>query len=382
MNRPMKNKKTPTSKHLIMNRFLTIAIIGTFLVASAQTMVAQKKLQPGFDKEEYTETLRMASSFASDSFTMASKIEEPIHFQRAYRSPVMGLENRWDLWISNDSVAAISIRGSVAKALSWMANFYAGMVPAQGSLTLQDTIHYKLTDNQAAAVHAGWLTATLFLAADILPKIDSCHNAGIKDFIVTGHSQGGAISFILTALLYQKQEEGIIPADIRFKTYCSAAPKPGNTQFAYEYENMTRGGWAYNVVNAVDWVPETPLTVQTLNDFVPNNPFTEVKKMISQQKKMSARIKYRYLYSQLANPTFRSERRIEKYLGKSIGKMVEAQVKNFNQPEYFRSACYMRTGNTIILKPNELYFNTFPSISDDKFKHHMFNAYKFLIDHH
>ena len=154
----------------------------------------------------------------------------------------MGLENRWDLWISSDSVAAISIRGSVAKALSWMANFYAGMVPAQGSLTLGDTIRYKLTDNQAAAVHAGWLTSTLFLAADILPKIDSCHNAGIKDFIVTGHSQGGAISFILTTLLYQKQEENKIPADIRFKTYCSAAPKPGNTQFAYEYENMTRGG--------------------------------------------------------------------------------------------------------------------------------------------
>ena len=365
-----------------MNRLFSIVMVWVVALALAQTMTAQRKLHPGFDKEEYTEMLRMASSFASDSFSIASKIEEPLYFQRVYRSPVMGLENRWDLWISSDSVAAISIRGSVAKALSWTANFYAGMVPAQGSLTLTDTVHYKLTENPTAAVHAGWLTATLFLTKDILPKIDSCHQVGITDFIVTGHSQGGAISFLLTALLHQMQQDGTLPADIRLKTYCSAAPKPGNTQFAYEYENMTRGGWAYNVVNSVDWVPETPLSVQTMDDFSPNNPFTEVKKMIRQQKKLSSRIKYRYLYSQLANPTFRSGRRLKKYLGNSVGKMVEAQVKNFSQPQYFGSACYMRAGNTIVLKPEPAYFESYPAVSNDNFKHHMFNAYKFLMDHY
>lgn len=361
---------------LHLTRIILAWIIPLTIVVPA---TAQKRIQPGFDKEEYTEMLRMASSFASDSFSMARKIEEPIHFRHAYRSPVMGLENCWDLWISGDTVAAISIRGSVAKPLSWMANFYAGMVPAQGTMTLGDTIAYKLTDNPGAAVHAGWLTSCLFLYADILPRIDSCHRVGIKDFIITGHSQGGAISYLMTALLRQKQIDGVIPADIQMKTYCSAAPKPGNTQFAYEYEDMTRGGWAFNVISSVDWVPETPLSVQTLKDFVPNNPFSEAKKMIRQQK-MGTRIKYNFLYSQLDKPTSRSERRLEKYLGKSIGKMVEAQVKNFNQPEYFKSACYMRTGNTIILKPDAHYFNLFPSITDDKFKHHMFDAYKLLID--
>ncbi len=363
-----------------MNRLLTVIITGLTMICLHGSIGAQTKLRPGFDKEEYTEMLRMASSFASDSFSMASKIEEPIHFQHVYRSPVMGLENCWDLWISGDSVAAISIRGSVSKALSWIGNFYAGMVPAQGILTLKDTIAYKLTDNQEAAVHAGWLTSTLFLTNDILTKIDSCHRAGINDFFVTGHSQGGAISFILTALLYQRQKEGALPSDIRFKTYSSAAPKPGNTQFAYEYETMTRGGWAFNVVNPVDWVPETPLSVQTLDDFTPNNPFTEVKSMIRQQKKLSDRIKFKFLYAQLAKPTYRSERRLEKYLGKTIGNMIEEQVEHFSQPGYFKSACYMRTGNTIVLIPNDQYFESYPHISPDKFKHHMFNAYKFLID--
>lgn len=363
-----------------MNRIIILIFFATSMLCGINDVSAQKKLHAGFDKEEYTEMLRMASSFASDSFTMACKIEEPLHFQRIYRSPVIGLENCWDLWISNDSVAAISIRGSVSKALSWMGNFYAGMVSAQGNLMIKDTIAYKLTSNPGAAVHAGWLTSSLFLSEDILSKIDSCRMTGIKDFIITGHSQGGAISYIITALLYQKQKDGFIPSDIRFKTYCSAAPKPGNTQFAYEYEALTGNGWSFNVVNPVDWVPETPLSIQTLDDFTSNNPFTEVKTMIRQQKKLSTRIKFKFLYSQLAKPTYRSERRLEKYLGRTLGQMIEEQVNSFSQPNYFKSACYMRTGSTIVLKPDEKYFESYPSVSPDKFKHHMFNAYKFLID--
>ena len=60
--------------------------------------------------------------------------------------------------------------------------------------------------------------------------------------------------------------------------------------------------------------------------------------------------------------------------------MIEEQVEHFSQPGYFKCACYMRTGNTIVLIPNDQYFESYPHISPDKFKHHMFNAYKFLID--
>lgn len=349
------------------------------LIFSVLLVNAQSKLKPGFHKDEYIETLRMASSFADDDYSRTTKIESPANFEHKYRSPIVGLENCWDLWISGDSVAAISIRGSVPKALSWSANYYAGMVPASGVMVVGDSVEYKLTDNKAAAVHTGWLAASLFLYKDMKPRIDSLYRAGIRDFIVAGHSQGGAICYIMTALLRQLQIDGKLPADIQFKSYASAAPKPGNTQFAYEYENMTRGGWAYNVISAIDWVPETPLSVQTLNDFVPNSPFSEAEKMIKEQK-MGDRIKYRFLYSQLKNPTNRSNRRLKKYLGKSVGKMVENEVEGFKQPKYFDSACYMRTGTIVVLIPNEDYYGKFSAISEDKFIHHMYNAYRFLID--
>ncbi len=57
--------------------------------------------------------------------------------------------------------------------------------------------------------------------------------AGIRNFYLLGHSQGAAINFLVTAHLRHLQKTGRIPADVRFKSYRSAAPKPGNLYFAY-----------------------------------------------------------------------------------------------------------------------------------------------------
>jgi hypothetical protein len=141
-----------------------------------------------------------------------------------------------------------------------LENLYAAMVPANGKLILDnaDTFNYCLAPGNKAAVHVGWLIGTAFLSKDIVPKIDSLYKSGIKDLLLMGHSQGGAINYLLTAYLYSLQKQNILPGDIRFKTYCSAAPKPGNLFFAYYFESITENGWAFNVVNSADWVPETP----------------------------------------------------------------------------------------------------------------------------
>ncbi|MEO6833308.1 MAG: lipase family protein [Chitinophagaceae bacterium] len=350
-----------------------------FLIFYSLSPLNAQALKPGFNKAEYLELLKVN---AKCTYLVPFKsIPNPEKFRLCYRSPIVALDNAWELWTSGENVAAISIRGTTEKTESWLANFYAAMVPAKGQLILgeKDTFRYELADNPKAAVHAGWLVATAFLSKTILPQIDSCYRAGIKNYYIIGHSQGGAISYLLTAYLYHLQLLGKLPKDIRFKTYCSAGPKPGNLFFAYDYEASTQEGWAYNVVNSDDWVPEAPVSVQTFSDFPEVNPFRYVRTAIKAQK-FPKNIVFRYLYNRLDKPTRRAQRNFEKYLGKVMGRYVVKALKGFETPAYYPSDNFVRTGNYVVLKGDADYYKHFPLDKKKIFQHHMFDAYYYLAE--
>ena len=283
---------------------------------------AQGILKPGFDKRIYQEFLRLHAGIY-DTMGVA-KLPPPTFSKLVYRSPTVGLDNRWDLWKTKEGLLIINLRGTTKSDVGWLENLYAAMVPATGELKLTKdfTFKYKLANNPRATVHVGFLIGVAFLSGDILNKIDSCYKSGSKDFLIAGHSQGGALSFLLTAYLHQLQNDHHIPTDIRFKTFASAAPKTGNSYFAYEYENLAAGGWAFNIVNAVDWVPETPFSVQTIADFNTANPFYDVDKIVKKQK-FFARIAIRHGYKQLRKPSERAQRNYKKYLGGFVEKLVK-----------------------------------------------------------
>jgi Lipase (class 3) len=363
-----------------MNRLkYVVFLITSFLLIHAGLLKSQNhELQSGFDKAEYREMLKMAVCVA-DTPWMNSKLV-PEDFRLIYRSPVTGLDNRWDLWTDDGNIAVISIRGTTEKSESWLENFYSAMVPAKGSLNLtkDKTFTYNLSDHPRAAVHVGWLMATGFMAQDILYRIDSCYRKGIWDFIITGHSQGGGISYLLTAYLINLQKSGDLPPDIRFKTYCSAAPKPGNLYFAYDYEHMTAGGWAFNVVNSADWVPETPLSIQTIQDFNTVNPFTNAKKAIKKQS-FPKRIVMNYAYGKLERPTRRAVKNYRKYLGEVAGSYVKNYLSEYQAPGYLLTNNYVRTGTTIVLYADDEYFKQYPDNPEKIFIHHMAGPYLYLL---
>lgn len=358
-------------KKMIKTACLFFVLLLSNWLGSAQT------LHPGFDKEEYLELLRVNAKCSNlEAF---KEIPQPEQFHLTYRAPIVALDNAWELWTNGNNVAAISIRGTTAKQVSWLANFYAGMLPASGQIVRSpgDTFQYVLANDPRASVHAGWLVATAFLAKTLLPQIDSCYRAGIKNYYIVGHSQGGAISYLVTAYLYHLQLLGKLAKDIRFKTYCSAGPKPGNLFFAYEYEVFTQAGWAYNVVNADDWVPEVPVGVQTTADFQEVNPFRYARKAIRGQK-FPANLVLGHLYNRLDKPTRRAQRNFEKYLGRSVGKMVKKELKGLLVPAYSRTNNYVRTGNYIVLKGDDAYYKRYPQNREKIFQHHMFGAYYYL----
>lgn len=336
-------------------------------------------IQPGFDKQECLELLVLSAHHADSSFY--GRLPKPTNFHRTYRSKEVGLQFCWDLWINEKNQAVIDVRGSTKDKESWMANFYSAMVPAKGQLNLSKTeaFSYELASDPKAAVHVGYLLSVAFLSKDLLPKIDSIYNKGIKNIFITGHSQGGGVCYLLTAHLYSLQKQGKLPADIRFKTYCTAAPKPGNLYFAYAYEYMTQGGWAYNVVNTADWVPEVPLSVQTVNDFNTINPFTGAKKAIKKQKG-SKKFLLKYVYNQLSKHPLKAQKKYEKFLGHYLYKGIKKQLPDFEEPTYLPSNDYVRTGHTIVLQTDEAYYKKFPNSQTNVFCHHFFIQYYYLIE--
>src|SRR5690606_29366916 len=246
-------------------------------------------------------------------------------------------------------------------------------------ISQEETFSYHLADNPKAAVHVGWLVSTAFLAKDILAKIDSSYKAGIKDMLITGHSQGGAIAYLLTAHLYSLQEQGLLPSDIRFKTYCSAGPKPGNLYFAYDYETKTQNGWAYNVVNSADWVPEVPISIQTVEDFNQVNPFTNARSTIKKQKFLT-RLVMNHAFNKLYKPTKRAQKNYQKILGDITSKSVQKVVPGYKPPAYYKSNDYVRTGTTIVLQADEDYYKLYPNNQDKVFAHHFHPPYIYLAE--
>lgn len=348
--------------------------------------IFSQHLKGGFDKSEYSELLKInhMSHIELNKWATVTSIPQPTEYTFVYRSPRVAFDNIWDLWIhKKEKVAVIAVQGSIQTSASFLANLYAAMIPASGELELDNKTkwNYKLSNDPNSAVHVGWLVALAHMSQGILTKIDSCHKSGIKEFILTGHSQGGGITFLLNAYLTHLKLDGKLPSDIVFKTYCSAGPKPGNRYFAYEYEHVNKQGWAYNVVNSADWVPDVPFTVQTVNDFTSVNPFRGAKAMIRKQK-FPKNIALKHVYKKMSKPSEKAQRNYQKYLGRMVSKAVTKQLPGMTIPQYFDSNYYVRTGSTIVLYATEEYFKIYSNDPNnpDIWQHHLPVQYLYLVE--
>lgn len=361
-------------------RVLRVSFFLLFVSFFSNSSIAQS-LKPGFDKYEFEEMIRINATF-SESEKNKALIPKPVHAKLIYKSPELGLDNKWELWVKDNKVAVIGIRASTADAESWLANLFAVQIPAQGILQITEDYNfsYKLAENPKAAIHAGYVFSSAFLVRDILPKIDSLYTAGIRDIIITGHSQGGGIAYLLGANLLWRQKDGLLPADIQFKIYTSASPKPGNLYFAYDYERITQEGWSYHVVNTEDWVPQTPFTVQTISDLPTVSPIPFIQQNIAKQS-FFKRLFFKSLYRKLTKPSDKAVATYQKYLGEYIGKRIEKKYVDFKIPKFSLSNDYVRVGRQIILYPDSLYFKQYDAAQNPKnfMLHHSSNAYYFLI---
>lgn len=359
---------------LIMHRLL-------YLLLLSSTVAFTQTLMPELDKQEVFRSLLLTTDLYKPM--SADSLSKQTGYKSVYKSPEMGLTNKWGLYKNTENnVIELVIRGTVNHGVSWFANYYAAMIPVKGEIQLSNSkrVKYQLSEDDRATVHAGWTIASLYLMEDIKPKIDSLYQANHREFIVSGHSQGGVLTYLITANLKQMQLLGQLPNDIVFKTYALAPPKPGNLYFAYQYEKMTTN-WSYSVSNVQDWVPETPPTTQTLHNFNEINPFSdsEISKALHKIK-WPKRMVAKAIYNNVSNPTEKSTKRYHKYLGGFIFKMIQKQLPELGEPTYSNNSDYMRCSNPIILDglQNQEYQRKF-NHPDKVMSHHMPDAYLYLL---
>ncbi len=104
-------------------KFLTAFFACTFLCTTGSY---SQVLQPGFDKAEFVELLKVFSRWGDSTFYHG--IPESGEYRRVYSSPIMGLENKWELLSAKSrNVALINLRGTTTDPVSWLENFYAAM---------------------------------------------------------------------------------------------------------------------------------------------------------------------------------------------------------------------------------------------------------------
>ncbi|MFT3933494.1 MAG: lipase family protein [Chitinophagaceae bacterium] len=339
-----------------------------------------QSLQPGFNGHEYTDMLAMNFQ-RFDSLKILPAIPIPANYHVVYRSPEVGMQNRWNMWYRNDEkLAVISLRGTINQQVSWLENFYAAMIPATGSLQINDstTFNYQLAADSKANVHVGWVLGLAHLAPTIVEQIKIAYAKGIREIIIIGHSQGGALATLTRSYLFYLTEKGELPKDIVYKSYCSASPKVGNLYFAYDFDFITRNGWAFTIVNAADWVPETLFSVQTLTDFNPLNPFLFVDGIIKKQSFLK-RLYIKRKYNKMKNGVRTAQERFESNLGGLVYKLFIKKVfPQLKEPVYAHDNNYQRVGVPIVLQPDAEYYKVYPNEGTNVFVHHMFAPYYLL----
>lgn len=353
---------------------ILMLVLGNSFLGTAQ-------LKSGFDPVEYLNLLNLGNRLQDTAFIAAGgAIADPdyVNYTKVYSSPVSGLYNKWEMW-KLENVGIISIRGTINKTPSWLENFYAAMVPATGEIRLSDSslFKYKLAANERAMVHVGWVTGLGAIGPDIAARVKELYASGIRSFAIIGHSQGGALAFLVRSYLeYLNQSD--FPKGLQFKTFCSAAPKPGNQYYAYDFDYITRNGWAFRVVNAEDWVPETPFSLQTLRDFNELSPFTNVRDGLKKQPFL-IRVYGSIVYRKMNKSTSKSVRRFQKYLGRTVFKQVKKSLPQMKEPAYAAGNNYQTAGVPVVLVPDESYHLKYPDNGKNVFLHHGFEQYRYLV---
>ena len=351
-------------KHFL---FFTISML-TF------TTYSQDSFKAGYNKIETKNSLLFSAHFYSDSMRKTMNMPEIEDWDLIHSSEEVGLYNKWEFWHHpKNNTCAISIRGTVNNLSSWMEDFYSGMIKAEGEIQIDSSrvFKYKFAEDTTAFVHVGWTIGLGFMEEEIIAKIEEYYAKGVRNFYISGHSQGAALATLLTSYLHYHPT---LPKDIQFKTYALAAPKPGNLSYSYDFSSYTQEGWAYRIVNTLDWVPESPLTIQVIEDVTAINPYVTIRETTKSMGKLE-RLVILSVYGKMSKKLTKAQEYMTKYLGYKVHRFVEKDLPFIKEQDFEKSFEYFPCGIQYVLVPTQDDLEHFEKRDDSFTHHHVWNYY-------
>ena len=188
--------------------------------------------------------------------------------------------NYFEIWQSKvtPNRYALGIRGTTHAKGSILEDVRALAIPAtddNGNPYIQRP--YKFAADSRATIHIGFSLGLMSIIDDIVTQMEKCCRDGATEWFITGHSQGAAVATLCRSYLeYQPLNT---EHELLYKTYVFAQPKPGDTYYGYDFENLTYDhnrckSMGFRITNTYDWVPEVPLSIQRLKDLSQPNILT------------------------------------------------------------------------------------------------------------
>lgn len=187
-------------------------------------------------------------------------------------------DNAWALYRkTGTNIYVIAIRGTVETKPSLIEDVIATSVaayPVRFKVNDQQMLSFLLAETPGAETHLGWTYAAAELVFNSQYGILKVLREKVPPnsrLLITGHSQGAAIATLIHAFLHYAAARnefgnlGIGNRGYTLKSYVFAQPKPGNWQFAMDFARIA-GGQAFVVNNDRDWVPQTPLSIEFLDE--------------------------------------------------------------------------------------------------------------------
>ncbi|MCB9170264.1 MAG: lipase family protein [Flavobacteriales bacterium] len=321
-----------------------MSILGLALLAIAlPEQVARAHFGPGFDPAEARDMMMLCTTHTFKDLYGDDHAMIPDGYERVYIAFDRGLDNMFQVF-RRGGVGVIEFRGSTADPLSWMENIHSAMIPARGTIDIDGrSFDYDLADDTAAAVHAGYTLGIGFLADDVVDELLKLHQQGIRDILITGHSQGGALALLMRAYL-ERSSPMRLPEDLRFKTYAFANPMVGNAAFVAEYERAcARDGSSFSIVNPDDPVPKMPLSYDDGSLFAPQR----IAGMLMGQGpslKSTARDALFQMFSGKVTG-------LAQYFSNSITKRITGSVGEVRMPPFRQEMNYARMPGRVELDP-------------------------------